>query len=386
MATVIVGCDINNGNDSNFQNTVAKMLEEQGHSVEKLSIGPNHFASYSYSGSASGKIGVFLIAAGLTALCDLYDGNTNFKFAYFGIRGDIGNGIGSMQDFKTKGIHKDHHGDCISKSCDPFDGKTFPEINEITKAKCAAVYGGTPEEMGKNIIKAMGGEVDSDSSGTSTTGSSIKEALKKALSGWDGEAEVRLVNDTVYVNRIPDPTTTKLVINEFDNVIYDSVTVTDLNPQTPNKITMSYEGEELSLEDKRLIDRFDEVVETVEPDDFVKNRNDAISFLQRAYNKIKRDDGRQVELKVKGNSKWKTGLWARVYLPSFYIDDYMYITRMSGDEDGTSNWQTSLTLVDYPPGFGTYEEETTEEETEEEETTDETGEDATENVEEALDG
>ncbi|MBQ6098953.1 MAG: hypothetical protein IJL02_03725 [Methanobrevibacter sp.] len=378
MSYVVLGCDINNGNDSNFQNTVAKALEKQGHTVEKLTIGPNYFASYSYSSKAKGKIGVFLIAAGLTALCDLYDGNTSFKYAYFGIRGDIGNGIGSMNDFKTKGIHKDHHGDCISKSCNPFNGKTFPQINEITKAKCQAVYGGTPEEMANNIIKAMGGQTDSSSSNGSSAGSTIKDSLKKAVSGWDGDVEIRVEGDTVYVNKIKDPTTTKLVVNEFENVQFDSVTVTDVNPQTTNKITCNYKGYELTLQDDLLIKRFGENAETVEVDEFVKNYNDAVSFLQRAWNKIRRDDGRQVELKVKGDSKWKTGLWVRVYLPSFYIDDYMYITRMSADEDGSTPWITGLTLVDYPPSFGTFEEETsTEEETTEEDSETTTDEEAT---------
>ena len=365
MSTVVLGCDRNNGNDSNFQNTVAKALEKQGHTVEKLGIGPNNFASYSYSGKAKGKIGVFLIAAGLTALCDLYDGNTSFKYAYFGIRGDIGNGIASMNDFKTKGIHKDRHGDCISKSCNPFNGKTFPQINEITKAKCQAVYGGTPEEMANNIIKAMGGKTDSSSNSGSSASSTIKESLKKAVSGWDGDVEIRVELDTVYVNKIKDPTKTKLVINEFENVQFDSVTVTDINPQTINKITCNYKGYELTLQDDLLIKRFGENAETVEVDAFVKNYNDAVSFLQRAWNKIRRDDGRQVELKVNGDVKWKTGLWARVYLPSFYIDDYMYITRMSADEDGSTPLITSLTLVDYPPSFGTFEEESTEDETDE---------------------
>ena len=361
MSTVILGCDINNGNDSNFQNTVASALEKQGHTVEKLTIGPNYFASYSYSSQAKGKIGIFLIAAGLTALCDLYDGNTNFKYAYFGIRGDIGNGIASMNDFKSKGIHKDHHGDCISKSCNTFNGKTFPEINEITKTKCQAVYGGTPDEMAENLIKAMGGKTDSSSTNTSA-GSTIKESLKKAVSGWDGDVEIRIENDTVYVNKIKDPTKTKLVINEFENAQYDSITVTDINPQTTNKLTVNYKGYELTLQDDLLIKRFGENSETMEVDEFVKTYDDAVSFLQRAWNKIRRDDGRQVELKVKGDIQWKTGVWARVYLPSFYIDDYMYVTRMSADEDGTSNWSTGLTLVDYPPSFGTYEEESTEEE------------------------
>ena len=43
----------------------------------------------------------------------------------------------------------------------------------------------------------------------------------------------------------------------------------------------------------------------------------------------------------------------------------MYIIRSSQEEDGTNNWLTSLTLVDYPPSFGTYEEEEEEGETEE---------------------
>ena len=191
---------------------------------------------------------------------------------------------------------------------------------------------------------------------------SRKDALKKAVSGWDVDVEIRVEKDTVYVNKIKDPTKTKLVINEFENAQYDSITVTDINPQTTNKLTVNYKGYELTLQDDLLIKRFGENSETMEVDEFVKTYDDAVSFLQRAWNKIRRDDGRQVELKVKGDIQWKTGVWARVYLPSFYIDDYMYVTRMSADEDGTSNWSTGLTLVDYPPSFGTYEEESTEEE------------------------
>ena len=47
----------------------------------------------------------------------------------------------------------------------------------------------------------------------------------------------------------------------------------------------------------------------------------------------------------------------------------MYITKTSSDEDGSNNWNTSLTLVDYPPSLSTEEEET-EEETESKDSTD----------------
>lgn len=54
MSTVIVGCDRNTSKDHDWQNTVAKQLEEQGHTTEKLEIAPNPFAAYSYSSKASG--------------------------------------------------------------------------------------------------------------------------------------------------------------------------------------------------------------------------------------------------------------------------------------------------------------------------------------------
>ena len=68
MANIVLGCDTNGVNDSGCQNTVASILEKAGHKVEKLPIGPNYFASYSYSSRGKGKVGVYLIAAGLSAL------------------------------------------------------------------------------------------------------------------------------------------------------------------------------------------------------------------------------------------------------------------------------------------------------------------------------
>ena len=110
-----------------------------------------------------------------------------------------------------------------------------------------------------------------------------------------------------------------------------------------------------------MIQRFGENPQevTIDPE-IVKNMDDAEKFLQREFNKIRRDDGRSIECKVVGDAKWKTGNWVRVYLPSYFIDDYMYITKVSNDEDGGNNWTTGLTLVDYPPSFGTFVEETVE--------------------------
>ena len=365
MSTIVLGCDENNGpsNDAAFQNAVAAKLEKAGHKVEKLSITPGAFASYSYGENGEnphGKIGVYLIAAGITSIADLYDGNTGFKYGYIGIRGDVTDSMKTIDDFNNKPISKDWHGDCTSRSCNSFAGKTFPQMNEVVKSKLLIVFGATGDEMGDNIIKAMGGEVDSSNNNKESTGSSIKEALKKAVSKWDGDVEIRLEDDTVHVRKIPDPSTAKITIDEFNNAFYDSITVTDINKDTTNKLVLKFKDYELTIKDDTLIKRFGLNKEKIEADKDVKTLKEAKAFLQREWNKIRRDDGRQVELKVNGHPRWKTGIWCRVYLPSFFIDDYMYISKTSNDEDGSNNWNTSITLVDYPPSFGTYEEESEE--------------------------
>ena len=374
MATIVIGVDKNLSPDEDyaFQNAVGDVLEKAGHTVEKLEREPNAFATYSYEGKASGKIGIYLIAAGTYSIADFYygaaSGGGSFKYAYFGIRGDLGLRPHNKSEFESSSVGAD--ADCPSELCAHIAGKTFPEINNQLKDKCQAIFGESGQEMGKNILAAMGGEVDSSDSNKESTGSSIKEALKKAVSKWDGDVEIRLEDDTVHVRKIPDPSTAKITIDEFNNAFYDSITVTDINKDTTNKLVLKFKDYELTIKDDTLIKRFGVNKEKIEADKDVKTLKEAKAFLQREWNKIRRDDGRQVELKVNGHPRWKTGIWCRVYLPSFFIDDYMYISKTSNDEDGSNNWNTSITLVDYPPSFGTYEEES-------EENTDATATDAT---------
>ena len=377
--TVVVGHDSNGVNDAEDQQYICDKLEEAGYTVEKLDIAPGPFSSYSYGEhgeNPSGKIGVYIMADSLVSVADYAYGaalGTSFKYAYFVIRGDLDRSkMDSREDFENNPIGRDS--DCTSV-CDKLAGKTYPQMNDECKDKCYIVFGVDKEERAKELLKAMGGEFSED--GEDSTGSTIKDALKQAVSGdgtvgWDGEAEIRIVEDTVYVNKIPDPATTELVANEYENVIYDSVTITDLNPQTPNKITMAYGGQTLAIQDDWMISRFEENPTEVQPDEFVTNQSEAEAFLRRNWGKVRRDDGRQVELKVEADSQWKVGTWVRVFLPSFFIDDYMYIIRASHEEDGTGNWLVGLTLADYPPSFGLYSGgDSSEEEEEDEEDTDE---------------
>lgn len=266
MSTVILGCDRNASNDSACQDAVAKAIEKAGNTVEKLGIGPNQFASYSYSNKAKGKIGVFLIASGITAIADLYDGNTQFKYAYFGIRGDLKQPrLSTMSDFNSSPISKDWHGDCISKSCNSLAGKTYPQMNEVTKSKCIAVFGETCEQLGENIVKAMGGEVQSSDNKQASSGSTAKESIQKLLTHWDGEVECFIRGDRVYINKIKEPESDyNLVLQEGVNIFTDSLQITDVNPNTVNLLKVKWTKGTITLKDEELIKRFGEIKSEVE--------------------------------------------------------------------------------------------------------------------------
>lgn len=165
--TIVLGCDSNGVNDSQCQQTVADALQNAGYTVEKLAIAPNPFADYSYSDKAKGKIGVYLIAASLLSFLDA--GAANFDYNVLGIRGDVTD-WGKEDGFNTKGVPKDHHGDCTMPECDKYQGKTYPELNEIYKGKCVAVPGETPEILAQNIIAALGGEYNGTSGAVVTSG------------------------------------------------------------------------------------------------------------------------------------------------------------------------------------------------------------------------
>lgn len=165
--TIVLGCDSNGVNDSQCQQTVADALQQAGYTVENLGIAPGPFADYSYSDKAKGKIGVYLMAASLVSFLDA--GAANFDYNVFGIRGDVSD-WGKEDGFNTKGVPKDHHGDCTMPECDKYQGKTYPELNEIYKGKCVAVPGETPEILAQNIIAALGGEYNGSGAVVNSSG------------------------------------------------------------------------------------------------------------------------------------------------------------------------------------------------------------------------
>jgi hypothetical protein len=80
--------------------------------------------------------------------------------------------------------------------------------------------------------------------------------------------------------------------------------------------------------------------------------SEALKFGKLEVAKSKRDNGHSVECKVIGSNKWKPGKWVLVQLPSYDINDYMYLTKTDHSQSASDEWLTGVTLQDYPPSFG----------------------------------
>ena len=124
----------------------------------------------------------------------------------------LGQGMDTQEEFQSKGVHKDKHGDCISKSCNILDGKTYPEINEYISSKGKAVFGTSPEELANNVLDAIkggsgntgeGGDDSSSSDDKEPTPMSYVDMIKDLISVWDGDVECKVRQDKLYINKVP---------------------------------------------------------------------------------------------------------------------------------------------------------------------------------------
>lgn len=168
---VILGCDSNNDQDSAVQDTVYKALTAAGYQTQKLSIGPNDFANYSYGSDASGNAGVYLMAASLISYLDAAD--AGFAYNVLGIRGDVTGW--SDAEWAQKPVPQDHDGNYSHRNYDKCAGMTYPQLNEMYKGRCVAVPGETPEKLAQNIVEALGGQYTGASSATGGGGAQVKD-------------------------------------------------------------------------------------------------------------------------------------------------------------------------------------------------------------------
>ncbi|MBR0272362.1 MAG: hypothetical protein IJQ68_10325 [Methanobrevibacter sp.] len=421
MSTYVVAADnYSNGNhatEKGWIDTVIKKLEAKGHTCENAGVGPNTIQSYGLSSKASGKIGVFIVNgsdAGMFVdfVTGLKNGYYHYKYMWVVFASNTAttdkwltcNGIANTPLVRA-------HDDNYSGSTIESVGQTAKAYFEANKQYINYVCGKLGCSFDEIATKLANGGSDDDGE---SSASSIKEALRDVLSPLDGEVECKVINDKVFVNKIPEPESSyNLELLEGINVIYDSISITDYNPNTINKLIVHWNnGEDIVYMNDELIDRFGEkvseldavktitITETDESsgesssseidsnaDDSISTESktttstkevpvetyeEALNFAKTEWAKIRRENGHTIECRVNASPKWRQGEWVKVYIPSFDEDCFMYITKVS-QSNSPNNSQCSLTLTDYPPSLGEPKEnsdddsEENEEETSEEE-------------------
>lgn len=394
MTDYIVGCDNIVGGESDLIERVCKVFEEKGHTAQRLSVGPNFVQSSGLQSSSSGKVAVFIVGGSdIGTYVDFRDGLKNgyyhWKYAWFAFASWTATSWITGEDLKNKPLVRAHDDNFSSgSSIAPYIGKSADYFFQENKQYVNYVYGQTPEELAKKIL--AGGGDDSPDEGSSA--STIKEAIKEVMSAWDGEVECYVRDMQMYIHKIKLPEQDcDLLLSEGLNIESKSISVKDYCPNNTNKLVVHWDnGDDIIIQDNNRIERFGEKVKEVDAIKRVLSNEsekqdgdsdeksiekgyeevpaetyeEALEYARLEWNRCKREDCHEIELSTKGGSEWQQGKWVRTYIPSFDIDGYYYISRVSENIDSSSDWKASLTLVDYPPSFG----EPKEEETEEEET------------------
>ena len=418
MANYVVSSDNINGKEQSYIKTVISKLEAKGHTCENAGVGPNTIQSYGLSSKAAGKIGVFIVG-GVDAGMFVDFVETKYQYKYMWVV--FASNTATTDKWLTcKGLSTTPlvraHDDNYSGSNIASVGKTtkqyFSEHKDRINYVCGKL-GCTFESIADKL--ANGGNEEEGESSAST----IKDAICEVCSFWDGEVEVTVDSNKVKIRKIPEAEEDHLPssIIEGVNVELNSISVQDYHPDTINFLTVHWQGgEDIVYRDEALIERFgekpqelDAVKRVVKADDEsddttttstvsdtdsdtgdttvdaeettstvsttsyeevpVDTYEEALSFANTEWAKIRRNNGHEVELKVIGNVEYKPA-WVYVRLYSYPTDMYMYIKSVSDDISENGEFSTNITLVDYPPSLGEWN-DTEKTEEEDEETTEE---------------
>lgn len=317
---VILGCDSNGANDAQCQSTVAQILQNGGYKVTPLGIGPGAYADYSYTEQGKGKLGVYLMAASLVSYLDA--GDANFDFNVMGIRGDV-TSWGTEEGFKTKGVPKDHHGDCIHPQCDSMQGKTYVELNQQYKPnKVQAAWGETPEKLGQNILAALGGQASTGGTASSSGGGAVLipdktffGLIRQMLGAVDGL--FMIANNMAYLLSFKDFYEYR---NQFDemipkierrDVLRDSLTKNWSTSGYYNAVEVTYADGIVKYQNDDLVKQYGENIFYYEfPEDDEETAKAKADALLSAHI---RDYSTDIQLSIFFNENITEGSWVKVH-------------------------------------------------------------------------
>lgn len=402
MTDYVIGSDNIDGSESEYISTIASKLEEAGNSCETLSVGPGNVQSNGQKDTASGKTAVFIVGGSdggtyQDMVQGISQGYYNYDLCWFAFTSWIGNEWITEDGLKNKALVRAHD-DNFSTDTSGFVGKTAVQYFSEHSEQIKMAYGDDAEALAEMILN--GGTSDDEGSSTAST---IKDALKELLSYWDGEVECYVRGDTCYVHKIAVPREScDLELIQGVNIITDSISITDYNPDTTNVLIVHSDiMDDIEYREDKLIWRFGEKPEEMNATKWItvteevtdtdtdtdtesssdtdtdsssdtdteseeeetttettvqqvacETPEEVYEFADKEWAKIKRENGHTIECKVTGGPQWKAGNWVKLTLPLFDESGYMYIK--SASQSIGDAWETSLSLVDYPPGFGEY--------------------------------
>lgn len=422
MANYVVASDNIDGKEQSYIKACISALEKKGHTCENAGVGPNTIQSYGLSSKASGKIGVFIVGGSDAGMyTDFVTGLKNGYYHYKYMWVVFASNTATTDKWLTcNGLANTK---LVRAWDDNYSGSNIAAVGQTAKAYFSAnkqyinyvcgKLGCTFESIANKLANGGESEEEGDSSA-----SSIKDAICEVCSFWDGEVEVTVDNDKVKIRKIPSAADDHLSssIIENVNVELNSITVQDYHPDTVNLLKVHWQGgEDIVYRDEALIARFgekpqelDAVKRVVKADDTendtttatdtstatdittddtlteevsdetttssvsttsyeevpVDTYEEALHFGDTEWAKIRRNNGHEIELKVIGNIEYKPG-WVYVLLYSYPTDMFMYIKSVSNDISEKGEFATNITLVDYPPSLGEWNDTETEEEDEE---------------------
>lgn len=397
--TYYVCADNIDGKENTYINALCDAVKKKGHEAINGGVGPNTVQSHGLSSGASGQIGVFIVGGSDAGMyVDFRDGLKRGYYKYKMMWVVFASNTATTDKWITcNGLANTP---LVRAWDDNYSGSSIESVGQTAKAYFDAnsqyikyacgKLGCTFDDVINNFL--AGGGMGSDEGGDSGA-STIKEAIKEVMSAWDGEVEAYVRDFKMYIHKIKLPEQDcNLVLSEGLNIESKSINIKDYCPNNTNKLIVHWNGDDIIIQDNNRIERFGEKVKELDAVKRVlttsapkKDSSDeetttsadkgyeevpaetyeeALEFARLEWNRCKREDCHEIELSTAGGAEWQEGLWVRVYIPSFDIDGYYYISRVSENMSPTE-WRASLTLVDYPPSFGEPEEETEEEEEEE---------------------
>lgn len=139
-------------------------------------------------------------------------------------------------------------------------------------------WGETCEDVAQAVLDGGGTSSGSGSSDSSSsekkepTPMSYLDMIKDLISVWDGDVEVKIRQNKMFINKVPQPNP-KLWIVDGTNVVSGQATVTDYNSDTINTLNVSYNGDAntITITDEYLINRFGEVSADLKAEKIVTN-------------------------------------------------------------------------------------------------------------------